>query len=57
MEDAGIAWTRSLAEEGWVDGFDAEGLGGWAVHEDVWREVDVSWGLVRCEDGGGIETY
>lgn len=35
MEDAGIAWTRSLAEEGWVDWFDAERLGRGAIHEDV----------------------
>lgn len=34
-EDAGVAGARGLGEEGWVDGFDAERLCGWAVHEDV----------------------
>jgi hypothetical protein len=35
LEDAGVARTGAFAEEGWVDGFDAEGLRWWAVHEDV----------------------
>jgi hypothetical protein len=35
LQDAGVAWTWAFAKESWVDGFDAEGLGWWAVHEDV----------------------
>ena len=37
LEDAGVARARAFAEEGWVDGLDAEGLRGRAVHEDVWE--------------------
>jgi hypothetical protein len=32
LQHAGVAGTGAFAEEGWVDGFDAEGLGWWAVH-------------------------
>jgi hypothetical protein len=35
LQDASVAWTGAFAEQSWVDGFDAEGLGGRAVHEDV----------------------
>lgn len=36
-EDARLARARGARHYGWVDGFDAEGLRGGAVHEDVWR--------------------
>lgn len=36
-EDAGGAGAGGAGHDGWVDGLDAEGLRGGAVHKDIWR--------------------
>lgn len=35
LQHARVAWPGAFAEQGGVNGLDAEGLCGWAVHEDV----------------------
>lgn len=40
-QDAGGAGAGGAGHDGWVDGFDAEGLRGGAVHKDVWRRISV----------------
>ena len=37
-EHSGVAGPRGLGQEGWIDGFNAQGLGRWAIHEDVWMQ-------------------
>jgi hypothetical protein len=34
-QHAGVARTGWDGHDGWVDGFNTKGLGGWTIHEDV----------------------
>ena len=45
-EDVGAARSRGLGHDTRVDGFDAEGLRGGAVHEDIWVWVSGGKGMV-----------
>lgn len=53
-EDAGGAGAGGAGHDGWVDGLDAEGLRGGAVHEDIWRRFSAWSNKLVYESRGAL---